>query len=65
MAAQHKAEELKGRAKEAAGALAHDKKLQRKGKADRVSAFVKRTADKARQKATELAKKLKRRSSRS
>lgn len=59
MAEQYKGEELKGRAKEAAGDLAHNKKLQRKGKADQVSAFVKRSGDKAKRKVTELTENLK------
>lgn len=56
MAEQHKVEDLKGRAKEAVGTLTHNKKLQRKGKVTRLSAFVKRTGEQAKQKVTELAK---------
>ncbi|HVM15449.1 MAG TPA: CsbD family protein [Egibacteraceae bacterium] len=43
----HKGEELKGRAKEAAGDLTGDKDLQREGKVDRGSASVKRKVDDA------------------
>ncbi len=39
--ASHKAEELKGRAKEAAGSAAGDKDLKREGKADQASSDVK------------------------
>lgn len=59
MAKQHKGEKLKGRVKEAVGELTRNKKLQRKGKADQVAAFVKRTGDKVKHKATELAEKVK------
>ncbi|MBA2530195.1 MAG: CsbD family protein [Euzebyales bacterium] len=48
----HKGEELKGRAKEAAGDLTGDKDLKREGKVDRGSASAKdkvsKIADKAR-----------------
>lgn len=37
----HKGEEMKGRAKEAAGDLTGDKKLKREGKVDRGSASAK------------------------
>jgi uncharacterized protein YjbJ (UPF0337 family) len=37
-------EELKGRVKEAAGALSGDKKVERAGKADRAAASAKRKA---------------------
>ncbi len=37
----NKGEELKGRAKEAAGSLADDDELKREGKADQASASVK------------------------
>jgi uncharacterized protein YjbJ (UPF0337 family) len=39
--ADHTGEEMKGRAKEAAGAMTGDKKLKREGKIDRASASVK------------------------
>ena len=41
----HKAEELKGRAKQAAGDLTGDKDLQRQGKADQRSAEAKKRID--------------------
>ena len=41
----HKAEELKGRAKEATGDLTGDKDLQREGKVDQASAATKKTID--------------------
>jgi len=50
MAEQHRGEELKGRAKEAAGALSGDKDLKREGRADQTSAKVKRGVDKAAEK---------------
>lgn len=50
MAEQHRGEELKGRAKEAAGALSGDKDLKREGRADQTSAEVKRGVDKAAEK---------------
>lgn len=59
MAEQHQGEELKGRAKEAAGDLTGDEKLQSEGKTDQASASVKRTADKAKQKVNEMSQKLK------
>lgn len=39
--AKHKAEEMKGRSKEAAGDLTGNKRLKREGKADRASSDVK------------------------
>jgi len=39
--ADHTGEEMKGRAKEAAGAMTGDQKLKREGKVDRASASVK------------------------
>lgn len=42
---EHKAEETKGRMKEAAGDLTGDKGLQREGKVDQGSAKTKRTMD--------------------
>lgn len=50
--------ELKGRAKEAVGPLAGNRKLRLEGKADQASAFAKRTGDKVTQRATKLAEKL-------
>jgi len=44
---EHKAEEIKGRLKEAAGAATGDKSLERRGKLDRVGAEAKKTVDKA------------------
>lgn len=45
-----KFDEMKGRAKEAAGDLADDDELKREGKMDRAGASVKRTADDAKDK---------------
>lgn len=39
--ADHTGEDMKGRAKEAAGAMTGDRKLKREGKIDRTSASVK------------------------
>jgi len=44
---EHKAEEIKGRLKEAVGDVTGDKSLERKGKVDRASAAAKKTVDKA------------------
>jgi uncharacterized protein YjbJ (UPF0337 family) len=44
---EHKAEEIKGRLKEAVGDATGDKNLEREGKVDRASAAAKRTVDKA------------------
>lgn len=41
-----KAQELKGRVKEAAGTLTGDKKLKQEGKADQVAGKVKQTVEK-------------------
>ena len=41
-----KSDELKGRVKEAAGALTGDKKLKREGKADQAVGKIKQTVDK-------------------
>jgi uncharacterized protein YjbJ (UPF0337 family) len=49
-----KAEELKGRAKEAAGAITDDDKLRREGKADQAAGKVKQAVDKAVDKTKEL-----------
>ncbi|MCE9607755.1 MAG: CsbD family protein [Planctomycetia bacterium] len=42
-----KADEIKGRVKEAAGALADDDKLRREGKIDQAAGKVKNAAEKA------------------
>jgi uncharacterized protein YjbJ (UPF0337 family) len=42
-----KSDELKGRAKEAAGALSGDQKLEREGQADRAAASAKRKVGEA------------------
>ena len=44
---EHKAEEIKGRFKEAVGDVTGDKSLKREGKEDRTSAATKKTVDKA------------------
>ncbi len=44
---ERKGEELKGRAKEAAGDLTGNEQLEREGKADQTSAKTKRQTDKA------------------
>ncbi len=44
--ASGKSDELKGRVKEAAGALTGDKKLKREGKVDQAVGKVKQTAEK-------------------
>lgn len=43
---EHKGEDMKGRAKEAAGDLTGDEDLQREGKVDQTSASVKRKVSK-------------------
>ena len=45
--ASGKADELKGRVKEAAGALTGDSKLKREGRVDQVAGKVKQQAEKA------------------
>jgi uncharacterized protein YjbJ (UPF0337 family) len=50
----HKAEEMKGRVKEAAGDLTGDKDLQREGKLDQASAAAKKTIDSAADKLKEV-----------
>lgn len=50
MGDQHKGEEFKGRAKEAAGDLTDDKDKQREGKADQASAKTKDKVDDAKDK---------------
>jgi uncharacterized protein YjbJ (UPF0337 family) len=44
--ASGKSDELKGRVKEAAGALTGDKKLKREGKADQAVGKIKQTVEK-------------------
>lgn len=50
MTNEHKAEELKGRAEEAVGAMTDDPDMKREGKMDQAAAKVKRGADKAAEK---------------
>ena len=50
MTNQHKAEELKGRAKEAVGAMTDDPDLKHEGRIDQAAAKVKRGVDKAAEK---------------
>ena len=47
MMGEHKAEEIKGRVKEAVGDATGNKSLEREGKVDRASAATKKTVDKA------------------
>jgi uncharacterized protein YjbJ (UPF0337 family) len=42
---EHKAEDMKGRLKEAVGDVTGDKDLQKEGKADQASAATKKTID--------------------
>lgn len=49
MGNEHKAEEYKGRAKEAAGDLTGDEDLQREGKMDQASSRVKEAVDSAKE----------------
>lgn len=58
MADEHRAEEMKGRAKEAAGAITGDRDLKREGRADQGSAKVKRGVDEAADKVNEAVEKL-------
>ena len=44
---EHKGEELKGRAKEAAGAATDDKSLKNEGKADQASSSIKEKVEHA------------------
>ena len=54
----NKAEELKGRAKEATGAATNDRHLENEGKADQASSAVKKGVEKIKDKANEVADKL-------
>ena len=56
MGDQHKGEEMKGRAKEAAGDLTDDKDLQREGKTDQASAKTKDKVDEAAEKTKRIMK---------
>ena len=47
---ESKADDIKGRVKEAAGVVTGDKDLEREGKADQAGAKVKKTAEKAKEK---------------
>jgi uncharacterized protein YjbJ (UPF0337 family) len=47
MGSEHRGEEFKGRAKEAAGDLTADKDLQREGKVDQTSAKTKKKVSEA------------------
>ncbi|HVX59641.1 MAG TPA: CsbD family protein [Pirellulales bacterium] len=49
-----KTDEIKGRVKEAAGALSDDDQMRREGKVDQAAGKVKQTAEKAVDKAKEL-----------
>ena len=53
-----KTDVVKGRVKEAAGALTGDKKLKREGRADQAAGKVKQTAEKVVDKAKEGAEKV-------
>ena len=55
MSKSHKAEELKGRAKEAAGAIADNERLRGEGQQDQTSAAMKRNANKAADKVKDAA----------
>lgn len=50
----NKVEELKGRAKESAGAATGDEELKNEGRADQASSSLKQTAEKAKDKANEV-----------
>lgn len=51
-----KTDEIKGRIKEAAGAIANDNQLRREGKINQATGKVKQAADKAVEKAKQVAK---------
>ncbi|GAB19453.1 hypothetical protein GOEFS_086_00230 [Gordonia effusa NBRC 100432] len=54
----NKAEEIKGRAKEAAGSAAGDEDLKNEGQADQASSAVKKGVESVKDKANEVADKL-------
>jgi uncharacterized protein YjbJ (UPF0337 family) len=56
MGAKHKSEEVKGRVKEAAGALTDNERRRTEGQNDQASAAVKRNATKAKDKVKDAAK---------
>lgn len=56
---EEKFDDLKGRAKEGAGAAADDKDLEREGKVDRARATMKEKFDEAKDKVDEVADKAK------
>ncbi len=55
---ENKAEEIKGRAKESAGAATGNDDLKNEGKSDQASSAVKKGAEKVKDKADELARKI-------
>ncbi|WP_327151103.1 CsbD family protein [Nocardia sp. NBC_01329] len=55
---ENKAEELKGRAKEATGAATGDDDLKTEGKADQASAAIKQGGEKIKDKANEITDKI-------
>ncbi|MDG3013829.1 CsbD family protein [Speluncibacter jeojiensis] len=55
---ENKAEEVKGRAKEAAGSATGDEDLKNEGKADQASSALKKGVEKVKDKANEVAEKL-------
>ncbi len=55
---ENKAEELKGRAKESAGAATGDEDLKNEGQGDQASSALKKGAEKVKDKANEIAEKL-------
>lgn len=55
---ENKAEELKGRAKEAAGATVGDDELRNEGKADQASSSVKQGVERVKDKANEVVDKI-------
>jgi uncharacterized protein YjbJ (UPF0337 family) len=57
--ADHKVEDLKGRAKEAAGDLTNDDDMKREGKMDRASASIKDKADDVKDKVEDAVDKVK------
>ncbi|TCJ97149.1 CsbD family protein [Nocardia alba] len=55
---ENKAEELEGRAKEAAGAVTGDDELKNEGKADQASSALKQGSEKIKDKANEVVGKI-------